>query len=216
MKNAALIGAAFLLLACTSIPEEPANESAFKQSNPCSILVMPPVNLSPEVSAPITFLATSAYPLAESGYYVIPVALSTEIFRQNGVTVAEEAQAIPTDKLWEIFGADSALYISILRFGSSYQVLESVVEAQASAKLIDLRNGTLLWSGKVNVRSGSGSDVSSVEGLVASMIGAAIGQIANSLSNKSFEIGKQANYQLLSAGKKNSIPYGPYSSKYVP
>ena len=198
-----------LLFSCTSSPAEnpDQNQPVLPKTGPWSILVMPPVNLSPDVRAPVTFLATSTYPLAESGYYVIPVALSDLTFKQNGITVAEEALLIEADKLQEIFGADAALYITISRFGTRYRVIDSVVEAAASAKLIDLRSGRQLWSGNVSVTEGSNNSDSS---LISMLIGAAIDQITNVLSDRAHDTGKQANRQLLSAGKKNSIPYGPY------
>ena len=210
---AAIATAALLFFACATVsdPVKQVENTVFRESRPRSILVMPPVNLSPEVSAPLTFLSASTWPLAESGYYVIPVALSDQTFKQNGITVAEEALNIGYGRLFEIFGADVALYITITRFGASYYVIDSVVEAAANARLVDLRSGLELWSGKVSIKDGGnygGGD------LLSAIIGAAINQIANTLSDRSHAVGRQAAYQLLSAGKKNSILYGPYHPKY--
>jgi len=201
----------FFACASTSAPAGQMENALFRQSRPRSILVMPPVNLSPEVNAPLTFLAASAYPLAESGYYVIPVALSDQTFKQNGITVAEDAHAIEYGRLFEIFGADAALYITITRFGASYYVIDSVVEAAANARLVDLRSGLELWQGKVSITEGGNSGGGDI---LSALIGAAINQIVNTLSDRSHTVGRQAAYQLLSAGKKNSILYGPYHPKY--
>jgi len=213
LRALAINGAIFLFIACatTTAPIEDLEKTLFRESRPRSILVMPPVNLSPEVDAPLSFLAASTYPLAESGYYVIPVALSDQTFKQNGITVAEEALAIGHGRLFEIFGADAALYITITRFGTSYYVIDSVVEAAANARLMDLRSGLELWHGQVSVKEGgnyNGGD------LLSALVGAAINQIANTLSDRSHAVGRQAAYQLLSAGKRNSILYGPYHPKY--
>jgi len=210
VRRTAALGAVLTLCACAT-PVAQIDTTAFRESRPRSILVMPPVNQSPEIKAPMTFLATSAAPLAESGYYVIPVTLSEETFKQNGVTVAEEAHAIGLDKLREIFGADAALYITITRFGTSYRVLNSVVEAAASAKLVDLRSSRELWSGQQVVvlkNNNSGG------GLVGALVGAIVSQIVNTVSDKSHDAGRIANYQMLSAGHQNSILFGPYHPKY--
>ena len=209
VRLAVLTGAVFLLFSCATT----FDYTAFKESRPHSILVMPPVNQSLDVNGPLTYLSTSTHPLAESGYYVIPVTVADQMFKQNGVTVAEEALAIDYRRLHEIFGADSALYITITRYGAKFIVIDSTVEAEASARLIDLRTGQELWSGKAyaqgsnNVRVGSG-------GLFSLIASAAISQAVNALSDKAFDVGRNANYTMLSAGKKNSILYGPYHPKY--
>ncbi len=206
----AAIGAVLLLCACAT-PVTQIDTTAFRESRPRSILVMPPVNQSPEIKAPMTFLATSTVPLAESGYYVIPVALSEETFKQNGVTVAEEAHAIELGKLREIFGADAALYITITRFGTSYRLINSVVEAAASAKLVDLRTSRELWSGQDIAVSGNNN---SGGGLIGALVSAVINQIANTISDRSHDVGRVVNYRLLSAGHQNSILFGPYHPRY--
>ena len=222
LRPAYLVAAMWLLFcACAT---EPAREDAregypsLRESRPLSILVMPPVNLSPDVKAQATFLATSTVPLAEAGYYVIPVALSNETFKQNGMTVAEEAHAIEHDRLREIFGADAALYITINRYGSRYQVINSALEAVASARLVDLRNGLELWSGNAAVSENSifwSGAIDSGDTLIAMLIGAAVSQIVNTVSDNSFYVGRKANYQMLSAGgRRGSILYGQYHPNY--
>jgi hypothetical protein len=216
---AAAIG--LLFCACATAPtlQNARNDYPdLRASRPLSILVMPPVNRSPDVNASATFLATATVPLAEAGYYVIPVALSTETFKQNGVTVAEEAHTIEFGRLREIFGADAALYITIYRFGARYQILNSAVEAEASARLVDLRSGVELWSGYAAVSDNSMDSMGSIdsgESLLALLIGAAVSQIINNVSDSSFYVGRRANYQLLSAGEGHrSLLYGQYHPEY--
>jgi len=206
----AAMGAMFLLGACAA-PMAQIDYTAFRENRPRSILVLPPVNQSPEIKATATFLATSIIPLAESGYYVIPVTLSEETFKQNGVTVAEEAHAIELGKLREIFGADAALYITVTRFGTSYRVLDSVTEAAATAKLVDLRTARELWSGQASVALGNNN---SGGGLIGALVTAAIKQIADTVAEKSHDAGRIANYRMLSAGGNNRILFGPYHPKF--
>ncbi|MDR2208428.1 MAG: DUF799 domain-containing protein [Azoarcus sp.] len=205
-RCAAATGAALLLCACAT-PVAQMDYTAFRENRPRSILVLPPINQSPEVEATASFFATSTAPLAESGYYVIPVTLADEAFKQNGVTVAEEAHAIELGKLREIFGADAALYVTVTRFGTSYRILSSVVEATASAKLIDLRSGQELWSGQAVVVINNNN---SGGGLVGALVGAIVNQIVNTVSDRSHDAARMANYQMLSAGRRNSILFGPY------
>ena len=211
-----LFAAGILFCACTTQPPQVGTPidpyAAFRESRPRSILVMPPVNQSPDVKGPTTFLATSTWPLAESGYYVIPVSLSSQMFIQNGVTVAEEAHSIAPSRLREIFGADSALYITITRYGVRYVGVSSIVEAAASARLVDLRNGLELWSERIALSESSNNRS---ENFLDIVISAALYQIINTVSDRAYDIGKQANHQLLSAGRYKGLLYGPYHSKHL-
>jgi len=212
------LAAGTLFCACAAQPPPQAGETidpyaAFRASSPRSILVMPPVNQSPDIKGSSVFLATSTWPLAEAGYYVIPVSLSSRMFRENGITVAEDAHAIEPSRLREIFGADCALYITITRYGVRYIGISSVVEAAASARLMDLGSGIELWSGQVSLSENS--DSGSLNGnILDAVITAALSQIINSLSDRAYEVGKKANHQMLSAGQKKGLLYGPYHPKY--
>jgi hypothetical protein len=210
----ALVAFSLLLTACaTQQPVDQFDYTAFKASKPRSILVLPPVNQSPDVNASASLLSVTTSPLAESGYYVIPITLAEETFKQNGVTVAEEAHSLPLDKLREIFGADAALYITITRYGVSYRLIDSVVEIAASAKLIDLRNAQELWQGSVSIAIGQNNNNS---GLVGMLVGAVVNQIANSVSDRAHDIAGTASRQLLWGTRNHSprILLGPYHPKY--
>ncbi|MGD3775394.1 DUF799 family lipoprotein, partial [Xanthomonas citri pv. citri] len=100
---------AALLSACAQPVQRP-DYTAFKKSQPRSILVLPPVNETTDVGATYGVLSQMSLPLAESGYYVVPVAVMDETFKQNGLTNATDIQATSPAKLREIFGADAALY----------------------------------------------------------------------------------------------------------
>ena len=188
------------------------NLPELRESRPRSILVLPPLNNSVEVDAPSVFLATSAMPLAESGYYVLPVTLTEQMFRQNGIQTAADAHNISIARLRQIFGADAALYIVITKFGVSFQVLSSIVQAEANAKLIDLKTGKELWAAKVTVnyqpRQTGGNT------LLGTIAGAVVDQAINVLKNESFNAGKVASRNLLHAESPYGPLYGPYHTKY--
>ena len=195
-------------------PSEPIDPyAAFRSSSPRSILVMPPVNQSPDINGSVAFLATSTWPLAEAGYYVIPVSLSNRMFIENGITVAEDAHAIEPSRLRQIFGADSALYITITRYGVRYVGIDSLVEAAAFARLIDLKNGIELWSDRLTLSESSNSGNKN-DNILEIFITAALSQVINTLSDRAYDVAKKANHQLLSAGRKKGLLYGPYHSKY--
>jgi len=197
--------AALILMSCVT----PFDYSAFKESRPRSILVMPPVNKTVDVSAPMPFLVTSTVPLAESGYYVIPVTMSSQTFIQNGITIADEAHLLPHARLRQIFGADAALYITVLEYGS----IMGRVYVIAEGKLVNLRTGVELWNAKIRAEE-DGALRTSGFGLIGALATVAVNQIVNVLTDKAYDVGKKANNMLLSADTHNGILYGPYHPKY--
>jgi hypothetical protein len=187
--------------------------SAFKESRPTSILVLPPLNSSPDVNATYSLLAQATLPLAESGYYVFPVTLVDETFKQNGMNTPADIHQIPFSKLREIFGADAALYINVKQYGTSYAVVMSETRVTAEASLVDLRNGKTLWKGSATASSAEGQ--SSSGGLVGLLVKALIVQIIESVSDKGHPIAGVTSFRLLSAGQPNGILYGPRSPMYL-
>ena len=99
------------------------------------------MNESPDVNATWGMLASTALPLSEAGYYVFPVAVAEQTFKQNGLTNAADIHAVRPEKLHEIFGNDAVLYITVTEYGTSYQILDSVTTVSAKARLVDSRNG---------------------------------------------------------------------------
>lgn len=191
---------------------QPRDYSAYRAANPQSILVLPPLNDSPEVQATASVLAHATMPLAEVGYYVIPVTLMTETFRQNGVEMPADIHDISPKKLEEIFGADTALYIKVTDYGVSYKVIKSEAIVTAYARLVDLRTGTELWQGQASASNGEGNNSSG--GLAGMLISALVNQVVNSVTDASHPVAGVATGRLLSAGHPNGLLYGPRSPFY--
>ncbi|WP_118986900.1 DUF799 domain-containing protein [Photorhabdus sp. CRCIA-P01] len=202
--------AAFVLTGCSK--SVPYDYTAFKESKPKSILVLPAVNKSLEVKAGHSLISHVTYPLAESGYYVFPVAVVEETFQQNGVTAAQDVQNISYKKLHDIFGADSALYLDIEEYGTQYQIINSDTRVAASAKLVDLRNGKQLWHGRAF--ASSTENQSSSNSLIGMLVSAVVSQIANTIMDKGHEIAGITSNRLLTAGGSHSLLYGPRSAHY--
>jgi len=144
---------------------------------------------------------------------VVPVAVMEETFRQNGLTTAGDIQQTPPAKLREIFGADAVLYSKITQYGTTYRVLDSATVVSTSAKLVDLKTGTVLWQGSASANSNEGNNASG-GGLIGMLVIAAVKQISNSLTDKSHDIAGITSYRLLHAGPPTGLLYGPRSPKY--
>ncbi|MGO4156243.1 DUF799 domain-containing protein [Cupriavidus sp. YAF13] len=207
----AFLAVAALASGCAAPPKH-VDYAAFKESKPRSILVLPPLNESPDVTATYSMLSQVSYPLAEAGYYVLPVALVDETFRQNGLTTPADIHAVPPPKLRDIFGADAALYITVTDYGTKYQVVSSATVVSAKAKLVDLRTGGTLWAGDASASNSQSGNAGG--GLVGMLVAAAVAQVINSVSDASYSVAGATSQKLLSAGSPGGILYGPRSARY--
>jgi len=190
----------------------PYDYTAFRENRPVSMLVLPPLNETPEVAATYGVLSQVTLPLAEAGYYVLPVTLMDETFRQNGLNNPAEIHDVSPQKLREIFGADAVVYIKVTQYGTSYVVVSSETRVTAQARIVDLRTGQLLWQGSATASSSEGRG-SSQGGLAGLLITAIVTQIVETASDTSFNFSGVASQRLLSP-RKNGVLYGPRSPNY--
>ena len=202
-----------LLGGCASQTVKPFDYTSFKAARPASILVLPLLNSSPDVKATHSVMSHTSVPLAESGYYVFPVTLTEETFRQNGLTVPADIHGLPIDRLRKIFGADAALYIEVVHYGTSYAVLASETRVTAKARLVDLRSGAELWHGAATTSSAEGR--SSSGGLIGMLVSAALHQIIETATDHGHRIAEIASARLLYAGGSHGILHGPRSPGYM-
>lgn len=206
-----ILAAAALLAGACATPQ-PYDYTAFKEVRPKSLLVLPPLNNSPDVNASYSFLSHVTLPLAESGYYVLPVTLVDEMFRENGVTDPGQMHEVPAAKLKEIFGADAVLYIKIGQYGTSYSVISSESRVSAEASLVDLTSGGVLWQGSATASSAEGR--SSSGGLVGMLVQAIVSQIVETISDRSHPVAGVTSMRLLSAGRPGGLLFGPRSPRF--
>ena len=208
---AGAVGALFLGGCATKAP--PFDYGAFQKAKPVTMLIMPPVNDSPDIKATPAVWAHATRPLAEAGYYVLPVTLVDETFKQNGVTNANDAQDIPYPKLHDFFGADAAVYLSIKRYGTSYKVVDSETRVEVEGRILDLRTGDLLWQGKAFASSAEQSQQNQ-GGLVGLLVAAVVKQIIGTATDASFNFAGIADQRMLGAPRYNGVLPGPRSKLY--
>jgi len=213
MRLLGLLGILALLAGCAGLQGSGYDYSALRESRPASILVLPPLNETPEVIAPAGLLAQMTAPLAESGYYVVPVGVMVETFRQNGLDQPADIHQVDPARLRQIFGADAALYTTVVEYGARYMVVGSVVKVRARTRLVDLRTGKVLWSGSGEAVKQSNNNGG---GLIGLLVSAAIEQIANNLSDAAYPLAGLASQRMLAAGRDGALLHGPRSPRYQP
>lgn len=210
-KILAVVICAIAMTGCAT--QKAFDYTAYKESRPKSILVLPPLNNTPEVQASYSVLSYATRPLAEAGYYVMPVTLVAEAFKENGMTQPADMHATSADKLRQIFGADAVLYVTISKYGTVYQVVNSASVVAAEAKLVDLKTGKLLWTGSASASSEEGQNQQQ-GGLAGLLISAIVKQVMANVLDQSHQVAGITTARLLSPGMLNGVLYGPRSPNY--
>jgi hypothetical protein len=143
--------------ACATIPRP--DYSKFFEHHPRSILIVPPINKTTAVEAPIVFNTTVTRPFAERGYYVFPVFLSRDILNDLGLSDEGMIAQFTPQRFREIFGADAVLMITVNSWTTTYLVLASTVTVEANYKLVDTGTAEVIWerTERVAEQSGGGS-----------------------------------------------------------
>ena len=211
LKCGAVLALSAWLAGCAT--QQTRDYSAYRAAKPASILVLPPVNDAPEVQASASVLSQATLPLAEAGYYVIPVTLMSETFKQNGLEIAGDIHEVAPAKLKEIFGSDAALYLRVTKSGTTYQVIQSTTIVSVEARLVDLRTGDSLWDGRATASNQEGGN-NSGGGLIGMLVTALVNQIISSATDASHPVAGLATNRLLAAGGPNGLLYGPRSPLY--
>ncbi|HEX6705597.1 MAG TPA: DUF799 domain-containing protein [Albitalea sp.] len=207
-----LVGSLLFMGGCaTKAP--PYDYSAFQKAKPTTLLVMPPLNESPDVKATPSVWSHATRPLSEAGYYVLPVTLVDETLKQNGIQTAADAQDIPYPKLREVFGADAAVYIKVSRYGTSYKVVDSETRVDVEARMVDLRTGQVLWNGKAFATSAE-QQQQNQGGLAGLLVAAIVKQIIGTTTDAAYGFAGTAQVRLLGAPRYNGVLPGPRSPLY--
>ena len=202
-----LLGA-IILSSCAH--EEPSRQEKFLAAAPRSILVVPVVNKSVDVTAADYMLSTVSFPLAEHGFYVFPINLVKRMLEDDGLADSSLVHSSSTTKLAALFGADAVLYITIERWDAKYAVISTTVTVGASYEIRDAKTNSVIWKNKAEVtyqpnnNSGGG-------GAIGSLISAVVSAAAAKAAPDYMPLARQANNQALHPYPGNGIPSGPYA-----
>ena len=201
-----------MLVGCATQPHPGIDYSALRAAKPATVLVLPPLNDSPDVKATAAVWAHATRPLAEAGYYVLPVTLVNETFRQNGVTTAYDAHRIPYARLRDYFGADAGVYITVSRYGTSYAIIASQTRVEVQANVVDLRTGQSLWKG--SAFSSSSEQQSSGNSFTAMLVSALVNQMVDTATDAAVSHAAVANARLFAPERRDGLLPGPRSPQY--
>jgi len=182
--------------------------SKFEAAKPTSILVVPVVNESVEVTASDYFLSTVSIPLAERGYYVFPVNLVKRMLEDEGLSDATLVHNAPPQKVCGLFGSDAILYVKIKEWNAKYMLLSTVVNVQLAYAIKNCKTGETLWDHEeaMAYTPQNNSTGNPFADLIVMAINAAVTKAAPNY----VPLARQANAKTFNT-EGVSIPLGPYA-----
>ena len=189
---------------------QPTNtQEKFLAAAPRSILVVPVVNKSVEVTATDYMLSTVSIPLAERGYYVFPVNMVKRVLEDDGLADSSIVHLAPSSRLANLFGADAVLYITINRWDAQYMVLSTKVTVEMNYQIRSGKTDEVLWEHTQQmVYMPDGGGGGGIGGLIAKAVVAAITKAAPNY----MPLARQANVLTLNQYPGHGIPQGPYAN----
>ena len=118
----------------------------YTDAQPKTLLVVPAINKSTAADATDLINATLTMPFADAGYYVLPIAIASEVCALEGITDGSQIASLPMSVFANNFGADSVLFVTINKWDTNYVVIASNVTVGMSYVLMSTSTNEVLWS----------------------------------------------------------------------
>ena len=208
VKWAGLLPAALtavLMTGCASHQEITKGEAFPKmyEEDPRSILVLPAMNESTAADAKDYYATTIEMPIAQTGYYVFPMEMVSDVLKQEGVYDTELLYSLPPEKFYDYFGADVVMFTKIKKWDVAYAVVASSLTVTIESEAYSTKTGEKLWSydGSITVDLSGGNSGGSLAGLLVQAVATAV----NTAAADYVEYARVANARLFFA-----LPAGPY------
>jgi hypothetical protein len=217
MRRLRRIAVTLVVIAAPGCGAAKPDYGAFFAKQPRSILVVPPLNETTEVTAPAVYSTTVTQPLAERGYYVFPVILTEELLKDLGLPEAGLVHQVPPSRFQELFGADAVLFVKIKDWSNRYLVLNHTTTVEVELTLKDTRTGTVLWERTqafAQTRGGNVVGTDGLAGLIAAVVVTAVQYAVSEMAEVDYRpLAVQAN-QLAFAIPGVGLPAGPYHPEH--
>ncbi len=209
MSRWSIVFFAVLCSGCVNlVTKETAFPGMYGELKPKTLVVVPAVNNTTAADAPNYLNVTITQPLADSGYYVLPLPLVSAVFQTEGVVDGAQIQGFPPELFKRNFGADAVLFITINEWERNYYVIAGNVTVGLDYLLLSTESGETLWSysGQVVMdTSGSSSSGNPLADLIANTISTAISTAAT----RYVSVASMVHSQVLT-----TIPVGSYHPKF--
>ncbi len=208
MRQISILLIALLYIGCNPSITKLEFSPKMYAEHPASILVLPPINKSTAADAKDYYLTTVAEPLTNTGYYVFPVEIVSDILKQEGLSDTETIVNVPPQKFYEFFGVDAVMFVTINKWTTSYLITAGSVTVQLECAIKSTKTGEQLWYYNDEIEVSTTGDRGNTAGLAGLLIQAATTAIKTATTDY-VPIAKDVNTKIFMA-----LPYGKYHKLY--
>lgn len=209
IRNIAIAALILLTTGCVNfITKEAAFPEMYSDVAPTSLLVVPAINKTTAADAADYLNVTVTQPLADAGYYVLPMPVVTDVFKNQGIVDGAQVTGVEPTLFAQNFGVDSVLFITINKWDKNYYVISGSVEVGLEYLLVSTKTSEIIWSytGEVVLdTSGSSSSGNPLVDLIANTIATAI----STAGVRYVDVASMVHEQVLL-----TVPYGIYHPKH--
>jgi len=199
-----------LLLSASSYSFSSAQEdslSKWREEDPLSILIMPPINETNNVPAKEYLYSSLALPLINRGYYVFSPIMSMELLQEEGAYNSEIFLDGDISKFRDVFGADVLLFTIIHTWGKVLYTISTDIEY----RFVSAKTGDVLLSHTASVSVDLSPDEYKDDDNPWVWLGGLIASSVSAASTPIVTVAREANSEIL-----KKIPYGRYNPNYTP
>jgi len=202
MKKITLLILTTLLLmlsGCATFNSKSDTFPLMYEQKPLTILTLPPINLSTAPEAKEYFMTTLSEAVSETGYYFLPLEVTTPFLKAEGLYDTEIITDEVLPQFKDYFNADAVLITKILEWDKSYYVIGGNVTVSLDFALKSTATGKDLWNYKGKIVYSTTGD--SGNGLLIALLETAVKTAAQDY----VPIAKGINQKVF-----QTVPFGKY------
>jgi hypothetical protein len=200
--------ATVVLSGCAGVPvtdtKRNSYPSMYSDQKPISMIIVPAINESTAANAGDLLNVTVTQPFANQGYYVMPVAIVSDIFKREGILEGTQIKGLPASMFKKNFGADSVLFLTITEWDKHYAVIAGNVSVGIEYVLLSTETNEVLWSYTQRVVVDTSGNANSGGGILGALIVTAISTAVTDYVPIAFKVHESA---------VKALPYGKYHPK---
>ncbi len=149
LRHPGAIGLIFILLAsagCATPLAEVAHD--FQRLKPKRIAILPVMNETSDLDAPLVFRILVKAELADKGYALLDFTRIDEALRSQGIQEAGQVESLTSEQLCELLNVDGLFYTRVLSYGRQVGVH---IKMEGSFILVHAQSGQKLWFSELGV-----------------------------------------------------------------
>jgi len=137
----------FLLAAACAAPLSNL-DSNYAALKPTRIAVLPAMNETADMDAPVVFRILAAAELADKGYALIDSVRIDEALAEKGILEGGQIEALTPQEIGDLVGADGLLYVKVMSYGRQVGVH---LKVEGSFTLVSSKSGQKIWYSELSV-----------------------------------------------------------------